>query len=325
MTSPLLSVSGLTVHFHTEAGVVRALENISFSIAPGEILGLVGETGCGKSVTASCVMRLIPTPPGRIVSGEILFNGRDILSMSDEEVRLMRGRDMAMIFQDPMSSLNPVFTTGFQVGEAIVTHEPSIAREPLRARVLDLFRKVNIADPETSVNRYPHMMSGGMKQRVMIAMALSCGPKLLIADEPTTALDVSIQAQILTLIRRLQREEGSSVLLISHDLGVIASMADRVTVMYAGSIAETARVRDLFDDPQHPYTRGLLGAIPRLDRDQGRLAVIPGTLPNLMNLPQGCKFRERCAEALPVCAAERPLLTEIRPGHEAACHARTGR
>ena len=325
MTPPLLSVSGLTVHFHTEAGVVRALENISFSIAPGEILGLVGETGCGKSVTASCVMRLIPTPPGRIVSGEILFDGRDILSMSDEEVRLMRGRDMAMIFQDPMSSLNPVFTTGFQVGEAIVTHEPSIAREPLRARVLDLFRKVNIADPETSVNRYPHMMSGGMKQRVMIAMALSCGPKLLIADEPTTALDVSIQAQILTLIRRLQREEGSSVLLISHDLGVIASMADRVTVMYAGSIAETARVRDLFDDPQHPYTRGLLGAIPRLDRDQGRLAVIPGTLPNLMNLPQGCKFRERCAEALPVCAAERPLLTEIRPGHEAACHARTGR
>ena len=325
MTPPLLSVSNLTVHFHTEAGVVRALEDISFSIAPGEILGLVGETGCGKSVTASCVMRLIPTPPGRIVSGEILFDGRDILSMSDEEVRLMRGRDMAMIFQDPMSSLNPVFTTGFQVGEAIVTHEPSIAREPLRARVLDLFRKVNIADPETSVNRYPHMMSGGMKQRVMIAMALSCGPKLLIADEPTTALDVSIQAQILTLIRRLQREEGSSVLLISHDLGVIASMADRVTVMYAGSIAETARVRDLFDDPQHPYTRGLLGAIPRLDRDQGRLTVIPGTLPNLMNLPQGCKFRERCAEALPVCAAERPLLTEIRPGHEAACHARTGR
>ena len=325
MTSPLLSVSGLTVHFHTEAGVVRALEDISFSIAPGEILGLVGETGCGKSVTASCVMRLIPTPPGRIVSGEILFNGRDILSMSDEEVRLMRGRDMAMIFQDPMSSLNPVFTTGFQVGEAIVTHEPSIAREPLRARVLDLFRKVNIADPETSVNRYPHMMSGGMKQREMIAMALSCGPKLLIADEPTTALDVSIQAQILTLIRRLQREEGSSVLLISHDLGVIASMADRVTVMYAGSIAETARVRDLFDDPQHPYTRGLLGAIPRLDRDQGRLTVIPGTLPNLMNLPQGCKFRERCAEALPVCAEKRPALAEIRPGHEAACHARTGR
>ena len=325
MTSPLLSVSGLTVHFHTEAGVVRALEDISFSIAPGEILGLVGETGCGKSVTASCVMRLIPTPPGRIVSGEILFNGRDILSMSDEEVRLMRGRDMAMIFQDPMSSLNPVFTTGFQVGEAIVTHEPSIAREALRARVLDLFRKVNIADAETSVDRYPHMMSGGMKQRVMIAMALSCGPKLLIADEPTTALDVSIQAQILTLIRRLQREEGSSVLLISHDLGVIASMADRVTVMYAGSIAETARVRDLFDDPQHPYTRGLLGAIPRLDRDQGRLAVIPGTLPNLMNLPQGCKFRERCAEALPICAEKRPALVEIRPGHEAACHARSGR
>lgn len=323
MTQPLLSVSGLTVHFHTEAGVVRALEDISFSIAPGEILGLVGETGCGKSVTAASIMRLIPMPPGRIVSGEILFDGRDILSMSDEEVRRMRGRDMAMIFQDPMSSLNPVFTTGFQVGEAIAAHEPSVAREQLRARVLDLFRKVNIADPGTSVNRYPHMMSGGMKQRVMIAMALSCGPKLLIADEPTTALDVSIQAQILTLIRRLQREEGSSVLLISHDLGVIASMADRVTVMYAGSIAETARVRDLFDDPQHPYTRGLLGAIPRLDRDQGRLTVIPGTLPNLMDLPQGCTFRERCAEALPICAETRPLLTEIRPEHEVACHART--
>ncbi len=325
MATPLLSVSGLTLDFHTEAGVVKALENISFSISAGEILGLVGETGCGKSVTASCIMRLIPMPPGRIVSGEILFDGRDILSMQEEEVRRMRGRDMAMIFQDPMSSLNPVFTTGYQVGEAIVTHEPAIARDALLARVLGLFRKVNIADPETSVNRYPHMMSGGMKQRVMIAMALSCGPKLLIADEPTTALDVSIQAQILTLIRRLQREEGSSVLLISHDLGVIASMADRVAVMYAGSIAESARVRDLFDAPQHPYTRGLLGAIPRLDRDQERLADIPGTLPNLMNLPRGCKFRERCGEALPVCAEERPDLTELRPGHEVACHARTGR
>ncbi len=325
MKTPLLSVRGLTAHFHTEAGIVKALEDISFSIAAGEVLGLVGETGCGKSVTASCIMRLIPMPPGRIVSGEILFDGRNILALPDDEMRRMRGHDMAMIFQDPMSSLNPVFTTGYQVGEAIVTHEPQISRKTLLGRVLDLFRKVNIADPETSVNRYPHMMSGGMKQRVMIAMALSCGPKLLIADEPTTALDVSIQAQILTLIRRLRREEGSSVLLISHDLGVIASMADRVAVMYAGSIAEISRVKDLFDAPQHPYTKGLLGAIPRLDRDQGRLAVIPGTLPNLMDLPRGCKFRERCAEALPVCAEERPVLTEIRPGHEVACHARTRR
>ncbi len=325
MKTPLLSVRGLTAHFHTEAGIVKALEDISFSIAAGEVLGLVGETGCGKSVTASCIMRLIPMPPGRIVSGEILFDGRNILALPDDEMRRMRGHDMAMIFQDPMSSLNPVFTTGYQVGEAIVTHEPQISRKTLLGRVLDLFRKVNIADPETSVNRYPHMMSGGMKQRVMIAMALSCGPKLLIADEPTTALDVSIQAQILTLIRRLRREEGSSVLLISHDLGVIASMADRVAVMYAGSIAEISRVKDLFDAPQHPYTKGLLGAIPRLDRDQGRLAVIPGTLPNLMDLPRGCKFRERCAEALPVCAEERPALTEIRHGHEVACHARTRR
>ena len=325
METPLLSVRGLTAHFHTEAGIVKALGDISFSIAAGEVLGLVGETGCGKSVTASCIMRLIPMPPGRIVSGEILFDGRNILALPDDEMRRMRGHDMAMIFQDPMSSLNPVFTTGYQVGEAIVTHEPQISRKTLLGRVLDLFRKVNIADPETSVNRYPHMMSGGMKQRVMIAMALACGPKLLIADEPTTALDVSIQAQILTLIRRLRREEGSSVLLISHDLGVIASMADRVAVMYAGSIAEISRVKDLFDAPQHPYTKGLLGAIPRLDRDQGRLAVIAGTLPNLMDLPRGCKFRERCAEALPVCAEERPALTEIRHGHEVACHARTRR
>ncbi|NLO57295.1 MAG: ABC transporter ATP-binding protein, partial [Synergistaceae bacterium] len=266
--SKILSVNNLTVHFHTEAGIVRALEDVSFSIEEGEVLGLVGETGCGKSVTALSVMGLVPVPPGKILGGTIEFGGRNLLSLDSEEMRAMRGKDLAMIFQDPMSSLNPVFTAGFQVEEAIVAHEPGASGKSLLSRVIGLFKKVNISDPEQSVQKYPHMLSGGMKQRVMIAMGLSCGPKLIIADEPTTALDVSIQAQILTLIRRLQREGGSSVLLISHDLGVIAAMAQRVAVMYAGSIVECTSVGELFENPRHPYTKGLLGAIPRLDKDQ---------------------------------------------------------
>ena len=317
----ILSVNNLTVHFHTEAGVVRALQDVSFQIKEGEILGLVGETGCGKSVTALSIMGLVPVPPGRIVGGTLEFGGRDLLSLDGEEMRALRGGELAMIFQDPMSSLNPVFTAGFQVGEAIAAHNPGVRGKPLLSRVTGLFRKVNISDPEQSVHKFPHMLSGGMKQRVMIAMGLSCGPRLIIADEPTTALDVSIQAQILSLIRRLQREEGSSVLLISHDLGVIAAMAQRVAVMYAGSIVECASVDELFGNPLHPYSKGLLGAIPRLDRDQGRLAVIPGTLPDLMNLPKGCKFRERCSEAIPACSSVSPELREVEPEHEVACHA----
>ncbi len=319
--SRILSVNNLTVHFHTEAGIVRALEDVSFSIEEGEVLGLVGETGCGKSVTALSVMGLVPVPPGKILGGTIEFGGRDLLSLNSEEMRALRGKDLAMIFQDPMSSLNPVFTAGFQVEEAIVAHEPGASGRSLLSRVVGLFKKVNISDPEQSVQKYPHMLSGGMKQRVMIAMGLSCGPKLIIADEPTTALDVSIQAQILTLIRRLQREGGSSVLLISHDLGVIAAMAQRVAVMYAGSIVECTSVGELFGNPRHPYTKGLLGAIPRLDKDQKRLAVIPGTLPDLLNLPEGCRFRERCPEALPICSSVSPRPGEIGPGHEVACHA----
>ncbi len=319
--SRILSVNNLTVHFHTEAGIVRALEDVSFSIEEGEVLGLVGETGCGKSVTALSVMGLLPVPPGKILGGTIEFGGRDLLSLNSEEMRALRGKDLAMIFQDPMSSLNPVFTAGFQVEEAIVAHEPGASGRSLLSRVVGLFKKVNISDPEQSVQKYPHMLSGGMKQRVMIAMGLSCGPKLIIADEPTTALDVSIQAQILTLIRRLQREGGSSVLLISHDLGVIAAMAQRVAVMYAGSIVECTSVGELFGNPRHPYTKGLLGAIPRLDKDQKRLAVIPGTLPDLLNLPEGCRFRERCPEALPICSSVSPRPGEIGPGHEVACHA----
>ena len=320
--SAILSVKNLTVHFHTEAGVVKALEDVSFSIEEGEILGLVGETGCGKSVTAHSIMGLIPVPPGKIVGGTVTFGDHgNLLDLREEEMQSLRGKEMAMIFQDPMSSLNPVFTAGFQVEEAIVTHDRHISKKDLLSRVVGLFRKVNISDPEKSVQSYPHMLSGGMKQRVMIAMGLSCGPRLIIADEPTTALDVSIQAQILTLLKRLQNEEGSSVLLISHDLGVIAAMAKNVAVMYAGSIVEYAPVSTLFEKPLHPYTKGLLGAIPRLDRDIGRLAVIPGTLPNLFDLPEGCKFRERCSEALEICASARPQLIEIEPGHEVACHA----
>ena len=319
--SKILSVNNLTVHFHTEAGIVRALEDVSFSIEEGEVLGLVGETGCGKSVTDLSVMGHVPVPPGKILGGTIEFGGRNLLSLDSEEMRAMRGKDLAMIFQDPMSSLNPVFTAGFQVEEAIVAHEPGASGKSLLSRVIGLFKKVNISDPEQSVQKYPHMLSGGMKQRVMIAMGLSCGPKLIIADEPTTALDVSIQAQILTLIRRLQREGGSSVLLISHDLGVIAAMAQRVAVMYAGSIVECTSVGELFENPRHPYTKGLLGAIPRLDKDQTRLAVIPGTLPDLLNLPEGCKFRERCPEAIPICSSVSPRPQLIGPGHEVACHA----
>ena len=320
--SAILSVKNLTVHFHTEAGVVKALEDVSFSIEEGEILGLVGETGCGKSVTAHSIMGLIPVPPGKIVGGTVTFGDHgNLLDLKEEEMQSLRGKEMAMIFQDPMSSLNPVFTAGFQVEEAIVTHDRQISKKDLLSRVVGLFKKVNISDPEKSVQSYPHMLSGGMKQRVMIAMGLSCGPRLIIADEPTTALDVSIQAQILTLLKRLQNEEGSSVLLISHDLGVIAAMAKNVAVMYAGSIVEYASVSTLFQKPLLPYTKGLLGAIPRLDREIKRLAVIPGTLPNLFNLPEGCKFRERCSEAFEICASVRPQLIEIEPGYEVACHA----
>lgn len=320
MTKKILEVKDLSTWFYTEEGIVKALEDVSFSIEQGEILGIVGETGCGKSVTSRTIMGLIPQPPGRIVGGEVLFEGRDLLKLGDEDMRSIRGKDMAMIFQDPMSSLNPVLKVGFQVMEAIKAHGNVSDREA-RKRALEMFEKVNIPDPEKSLNRYPHQFSGGMKQRVMIAMALSCNPRLLIADEPTTALDVSIQAQILSLIKGLQRDFGSSIMLISHDLGVIATMAQKVAVMYAGSIIEYGAVRDIFESPSHPYTKGLLGAIPRLDRDQESLDVIKGALPDLINLPEGCKFRERCPVAEPLCATARPPRLKVKEGHEVACYA----
>jgi len=316
---PLLEVRDLATYFYTDEGTVKALDGVSFSIGQGEILGLVGETGCGKSVTATSIMGLIPSPPGKIVQGSILFNGRELLSLSEQQMRRIRGKDIAMIFQDPASSLNPVLRVGFQVAEAIWAHTGTPIRKGI-LRAAELFGLVNIPDPQKTVNRYPHQLSGGMKQRVMIAMALSLNPKLLIADEPTTALDVSIQAQILSLIKRLQRDYGSSVLLISHDLGVISTMAHRVAVMYSGLIVEQGRVEDLFQDPLHPYTKGLLAAIPRVDEDKDELAVIEGTLPNPTDPPSGCRFHPRCSLATDTCKIERPPLKAVKPAHEVACH-----
>ncbi|BDF79662.1 ABC transporter ATP-binding protein [Pyramidobacter piscolens] len=316
----LLRVENLNAWFYTEEGIVKALENVSFSVGRGEILGLVGETGCGKSVTSSCIMRLIPSPPGKIIGGKILFEGEDLAQATPERMRQIRGKDIAMIFQDPMSSLNPVFTVGRQVEEAIRVHNPGMSAAQIHERAAEMFKKVNIPDPERSMKRYPHQFSGGMKQRVMIAMALSCNPRMLIADEPTTALDVSIQAQILSLIKDLQKDFGSSIMLISHDLGVIATMAQKVAVMYAGSIIEYGSVRQIFEHPLHPYTQGLLGAIPRLDQAQEYLEVIPGALPNLLHLPEGCKFRARCSRATERCARERPTAVEAEEGHEVACY-----
>lgn len=316
----LLRVENLNAWFYTEEGIVKALENVSFSVGRGEILGLVGETGCGKSVTSSCIMRLIPSPPGKIIGGKILFEGEDLAQATPERMRQIRGKDIAMIFQDPMSSLNPVFTVGRQVEEAIRVHNLGMSAAQIHERAAEMFKKVNIPDPERSMKRYPHQFSGGMKQRVMIAMALSCNPRMLIADEPTTALDVSIQAQILSLIKDLQKDFGSSIMLISHDLGVIATMAQKVAVMYAGSIIEYGSVRQIFEHPLHPYTQGLLGAIPRLDQAQEYLEVIPGALPNLLHLPEGCKFRARCSRATERCARERPTAVEAEEGHEVACY-----
>jgi len=319
MGKELLRVEGLTTHFYTEEGVVKALDGVTFSIEEGEIMGLVGETGCGKSVTATSIMRLIPSPPGRIVSGRILFEGKNLLELSESEMRGVRGKEIAMIFQDPMSSLNPVLRVGFQVLEAIMTHSRVTFQEGMR-RVKEIFGRVNIPDVDESVNKYPHQFSGGMRQRVMIAMALSMQPKLLIADEPTTALDVSIQAQILSLIKRLQREFSTSVLLISHDLGVIATMAQKVGVMYAGSIIEYGSVEEIFNNPLHPYTKGLLNAIPRLDSDREWLEVIPGSVPNLIYPPSGCRFHPRCPLAREECVQEKPSLVEVERGHMVACH-----
>ncbi len=319
---PILEVRDLQTWFFTEDGVAKAVDDVSYAIKPGEILAVVGESGCGKSVTALSIMRLIPDPPGRIVGGKIFFQGKDLASLSEHEMRKIRGNEISMIFQEPMTSLNPVFTVGDQIMEAILLHR-GVNKAKAREIAIEMLDRVGIPSPAARIDEYPHQMSGGMRQRVMIAMALSCEPSLLIADEPTTALDVTIQAQILDLIRGLQKTMGMSVLLITHDLGVVAEMADDVVVMYAGKIVETGDVRTLFKHYIHPYTEGLFGSLPSIGAPHQRLQTIQGNVPPPYDFPSGCHFRDRCPIAEPRCGQEEPPLIEVAPGHQVACHLRT--
>lgn len=315
----LLDVTNLTTRFYTQSGVVQAVNGISFSIMEGEIVGVVGESGCGKSVTMRSVMRIIPDPPGKIETGEVVFNGQDLLKLGEEAVRQIRGRQIAMIFQDPMTSLNPVLTVGLQLAETLQEHM-GMNNQQARARSLELLELVGIPNAKQRLDEYPYQFSGGMRQRAMIAMALSCDPKLLIADEPTTALDVTIQAQITDLVKGLQDKLGMAVIWITHDLGVVARMVQRVMVMYAGYIIEKASVKDLYGDPKHPYTMGLLASLPRLDESSdAELEVIPGQPPNQLALPQGCPFAERCTYVTDHCLEENPVLEEIAKNHGVAC------
>jgi peptide/nickel transport system ATP-binding protein/oligopeptide transport system ATP-binding protein len=315
-----LEVKGLKTYFHSEAGVAKAVDGVSYSILPGETLGVVGESGSGKSVTALSIMQLIPMPPGRQEGGEILFNGRNLLALDEDEMRKLRGNDIAMIFQEPMTALNPVYTVGDQIMEAVMLHQGK-DRDAARAHAIEMIRKVGIPSPEERVDNYPHEMSGGMRQRIMIAMAMACDPALLIADEPTTALDVTIQAQILDLIRELQEESGMSVLLITHDLGVVAETAHHVAVMYAGRVVEFGKVESIFEHPRHPYTIGLLRSLPDLAEPGQRLTTIPGTVPSAEKFPSGCRFRTRCPLAQEICSNEVPTLqpSDKDPDHVAAC------
>jgi oligopeptide/dipeptide ABC transporter ATP-binding protein len=316
----MLEVRNLRTYFNTESGLAKAVDDVSWGLEQGKTLALVGESGCGKSVSALSIMRLIPQPPGRIAGGEILFRGKNLVNASEKEMRKIRGNDMAMIFQEPMSSLNPVFTIGSQIVEAIELHQDLHGKDAWD-RAIESLRQVGIPAPERRVREYPHQMSGGMRQRVMIAMALSCNPSLLIADEPTTALDVTIQAQILDLLRELQEQTQMSVLMITHDLGVVAEIADEVCVMYASRIVERAPAEELFSNPLHPYTQGLFRSLPRLSDKKHRLEVIPGNVPNPLNFPTGCKFHPRCPLGSddPTCQSQDPDLKEVKPGHWVAC------
>ncbi len=307
----ILEVKNLTTSFHTERGVVNAVDKISFSVSKGKTLGIVGESGCGKSVTSLSIMRLIPNPPGQITGGEIFYKGKDLLKISESEMRALRGNEISMIFQEPMTSLNPVFTIGSQIVEAIRLHQ-KLNRSDAKDKAIQMLKLVGIPAPERRIDEYPHQLSGGMRQRVMIAMALSCNPSLLICDEPTTALDVTIQAQILELMRKIREELGMSMILITHDLGVVAETADDVAVMYAGKIVEYGPVADIFNHPRHPYTKGLLESIPKLGQKRSgervHLSTIPGMVPALADLPSGCRFQDRCSYVFDRCRAEQPEL-----------------
>jgi len=315
----LLEIKNLKTHFFTHEGTVKAVDGVSFKINQGETLGIVGESGSGKSVTALSVMRLIPHPPGKIVGGEIYFEGKDLLKLDDKEIRKMRGKKISMIFQEPMTSLDPVFTIGHEIGEVIQLHQ-GLNKEEIRKKSIEILRIVGMPDVEKRIDNYPHELSGGMRQRVMIAMALSCNPTLLIADEPTTALDVTIQAQILRLINDLKDKFGASVMLITHDLGVIAEMCDNVVVMYAGNIVEYTDVYTLFNNPLHPYTKGLIKSMPRMNVEAEHLDAIPGMVPNLLDLPSGCPFHPRCNLSFKKCVEEMPELIEIENSHLVRCH-----
>jgi oligopeptide/dipeptide ABC transporter ATP-binding protein len=323
-THPILEIDDLHTHFFTRDGVVRAVDGVSYTLHRGKTLGVVGESGCGKSVTALSILRLVANPPGRIVGGAIRFDGQDLLQLNEQQMERIRGNDISMIFQEPMTSLNPVFTVGHQISEAVVLHQKLSKRDALD-KAVEMLRLVHIPEPERRVQEYPHQLSGGMRQRVMIAMALSCNPQILIADEPSTALDVTIQAQILDLMQELSEKLGTAIILITHDMGVIAENAERVVVMYAGKKVEEADAEELFSRPCHPYTEGLLGSIPRLDKvaetntNRARLNEIEGVVPSLYNLPKGCTFADRCDYASDECHQAFPPLEEKRPGHWAAC------
>jgi oligopeptide/dipeptide ABC transporter ATP-binding protein len=315
---PLLEVRGLRTHFASERGEVRAVDGVDFTLERGRTLGIVGESGCGKSVTALSIMGLVPQPPGHIAGGEVLFEGEDLLKAPLQRLRDLRGDQLSMIFQEPMTSLNPAFQVGEQISEVILRHR-NVKKSEAEKQSIEMLRRVRIPSPETRAREYPHQLSGGMRQRVMIAMALACNPKLLIADEPTTALDVTIQAQILELMRALRGELGTAIVLITHDLGVIAELADDVIVMYAGRVIERCAVPRLFAEPQHPYTIGLLGSIPRLHLEQQRLSAIEGFVPDAAAMPDGCRFHPRCPFSVEKCRREEPVLRQIVPGHLAAC------
>ncbi len=319
MDTPLLHIKSLKTYFYTQEGIARAVDGMDMRIRPGKTLGVIGESGCGKSVSALSVMRLIPQPPGRIIDGEIWFKGENLLEKAPDEMRQIRGDQISMIFQEPMTSLNPVFTIGNQIGESVIQHQ-KLDKSAAREKAIESLRRVGIPSPEKRIDEYPHQMSGGMRQRAMIAMALACEPDLLIADEPTTALDVTIQAQILELIRRIKDEFGMSVMMITHDLGVVAEVADDVVVAYAGKVVEYADVVTIFKAPLHPYTQALYDSIPRLtDTHKRRLEVIHGTVPNPLHFPSGCRFHPRCKYARDVCRTQEPPLENVAQGHQVRC------